>query len=96
MIEYSIAVAKNRLPTLVHEVESEGAVQLTRRGRPVAVILSGFEYERLLRGAVPMGSLTETIAQWRQEVKGALPELTEDEVDGWRDRSPGRDFRWPE
>jgi len=96
MIEYSIAEAKNQLPKIVHEVESEGAVQLTRRGRPVAVILSGFEYERLLRCAVPMGSLAETITQWRQEVRGALPEPTEDEVSGWRDRSPGRDFQWPE
>lgn len=85
MNEYSIATARNRLPKIVHEVESEGVVQLTRRGRPVAVILSGCEYERLLRGTVPMGSLTETIARWRQEMQGALPELTGEEVDGWRD-----------
>lgn len=96
MIEYSIAEAKNQLPRIVHEAEAEGAVQLTRRGRPVAVIVSGAEYERLLRGGAAPGSLAETIAEWRRQVEGSFPEVGSDEVDGWRDRSPGREVRWPE
>jgi antitoxin Phd len=45
--QYSIAEARDRLPALVHEVEENGPVELTRRGKPVAVVLSMQEYERL-------------------------------------------------
>ncbi|MEW6488800.1 MAG: type II toxin-antitoxin system Phd/YefM family antitoxin [Thermodesulfobacteriota bacterium] len=96
MIEYSIAEAKNHLPKIVHEVEQEGAVQLTRRGRPVAVILSGAEYERLLQDRTPRVSLMETIGAWRREIQGGFPEVSREEVETWRDRAPGRGFEWPE
>ena len=95
MTVYSIAQARDRLARILREVESEGTVQLTRRGRPVAVILSGTEYERLLRRASRERSLLEAIMQWRQELGDDLPELAEDEVEGWRDRTPGRDVEWP-
>ena len=38
--QFSIAEAKNRLPTIVHSVENGPPVELTRRGKPVAVLLS--------------------------------------------------------
>ena len=44
---YSIAEARNQLSRVVHEAESTGEVQLTRRGKPVAVVLSMDEYRRL-------------------------------------------------
>ncbi|HEY4220710.1 MAG TPA: type II toxin-antitoxin system Phd/YefM family antitoxin [Myxococcota bacterium] len=44
----SIADARDRLPSLVHEVEDGAPVELTRRGRPVAVLVSYLEYQRLL------------------------------------------------
>lgn len=93
MIEYSIADAKNQLPRIVHEVEREGAVQLTRRGRPVAVLLSGTEYERL---RCQGNSLLAAITAWRREAGAELADLSADEIGSWRDRSPGRDFEWPE
>jgi prevent-host-death family protein len=55
--QFSIAEAKNRLPTIVHSVENGPSVELTRRGKPVAVILSIQEYERLSRkytGVLPV------------------------------------------
>lgn len=94
MIEYSIADAKNQLPRIVHEVEREGAVQLTRRGRPVAVLLSGAEYDRLRSGQGR--SLLAAIAAWRREAGAGLADLSAEEIESWRDRSPGRDFDWPE
>jgi prevent-host-death family protein len=45
--QYSIADARRNLPTVVDEVASGAEVQLTRRGRPVAVVVSIEEYERL-------------------------------------------------
>ena len=44
---YSIAEARSRLPSLVDEAESGIDVELTRRGRPVAVLVSCRELERL-------------------------------------------------
>ncbi|MCL4860655.1 MAG: type II toxin-antitoxin system prevent-host-death family antitoxin [Caldilineaceae bacterium] len=46
---YSIAEAQKRLHELVRSVEQDSAIQLTRRGIPVAVLLSIQEYERLQR-----------------------------------------------
>ena len=46
---YSIAEARQRLPAVVHEAERIGAVQITRRGRAVARLVSEQEYQRLTR-----------------------------------------------
>ena len=47
---YSIAEAKNHFTELVRDVENDSPIQLTRRGKPVAVLLSTREYERLKKG----------------------------------------------
>jgi len=44
---YSIAAAKNNLSGLVHEAEQGHPVRLTRRGKPVAVLISTEQYKRL-------------------------------------------------
>lgn len=44
---YSIAEARSRLPTIVDQAESGVEVELTRRGQPVAVVVSSREFERL-------------------------------------------------
>lgn len=44
---YSIAEARSRLPSLIDEAEAGIEVELTRRGRPVAVLVSHREFERL-------------------------------------------------
>ena len=45
--KYSIAEARSRLRAIVEQVEAGGAVELTRRGKPVAVMLSRGEFDRL-------------------------------------------------
>jgi prevent-host-death family protein len=47
--QYSIAEARDKLPSIVHEVEKAGPIKLTRRGKPVAVLIAESEYERLKR-----------------------------------------------
>ncbi|MBL8271225.1 type II toxin-antitoxin system Phd/YefM family antitoxin [Steroidobacter sp.] len=44
---YAIAEARANLPTLIDEVEAGAAVELTRRGKVVAVMISVTEYQRL-------------------------------------------------
>ena len=44
---YSIAEARSHLPTIVDQAESGVEVELTRRGEPVAVVVSSREFERL-------------------------------------------------
>jgi antitoxin Phd len=48
---FSIAKAKDKLPSIIHEVEDGTSVRLTRYGRPVAIIMSIEEYEQsVVRG----------------------------------------------
>jgi prevent-host-death family protein len=44
---YSIAQARSNLSTIVDQAESGVEVELTRRGEPVAVVVSSREFERL-------------------------------------------------
>jgi|SRR5579871_4395996 len=44
---YSIAEARARLPSIVDEAETGVEIELTRRGQPVAVLVSPREFERL-------------------------------------------------
>jgi prevent-host-death family protein len=46
MKRVSVAEAKNTLPALLHEAES-APIEIMRRGKPVAVILSRAGYDRL-------------------------------------------------
>jgi len=45
---YSIAQARHNLAAIVHELDTASPVELTRRGEPVAVLLSTAAYQRLL------------------------------------------------
>jgi len=49
---YSIAEAGSHLPTIVDEAEAGLEIELTRRGKPVAVVVSPRQLERL-RGGRP-------------------------------------------
>lgn len=45
----SISEAKDQLPRLIREVEAGAQVSLTRRGQPVARLVSEETYRKLLR-----------------------------------------------
>lgn len=49
---YSIAEARSSLPTIIDQAEAGLEVEVTRRGKPVAVVVSVREFERL-RGDRP-------------------------------------------
>ena len=44
---YSISEARSHLPAIVNQAEAGLEIELTRRGQPVAVVLSRRELERL-------------------------------------------------
>lgn len=93
MSQVSIAEAKNALTRLIYEAERGEPVHITRRGKPVAVIVSEAVYERLKSGAREK-DVWQAIQEWRAQTRFDWPELTPEEVDSWRDRSPGREFTW--
>lgn len=88
---YSIAHARDNLAAIVHDVEETSTVELTRRGRPVAVLISVAEYERLRGGRRDFwDAYTEFRDGVDLEALGIGPEVFE----GLRDPSPGREASW--
>jgi prevent-host-death family protein len=86
---YSIAEARDRLARLVHDAERGAAVELTRRGKPVAALVSMRDYQRCLAGRP---SFWEALEKFRSEVD--LKELGVEPGDFPRDRSTGREAAW--
>jgi antitoxin Phd len=95
MSESSIAEAKSQLTRLIHQAERGEAVHITRRGKPVAVLLSEDEYARLRQGQ-EQRNFWDLIAEMRSEPGFEPVDWTEEDVDSWRDRRPAREFEWPE
>ena len=50
MKRVSIAEARNNFTGLVHAAEAGDTIELTRHGKPIAVLLALGEYERLSEG----------------------------------------------
>ena len=63
---FSIAEAKAKFAELVGQAELGPPVRITRRGKPVAVILSESEYNKLLQ---PQGGWFQFGQQWRQSMQ---------------------------
>ena len=92
MKEASIRDAKTQLTSLLREVEKGRPVRLTRRGRPVAVLLSQRHYERLARRTSPRDFLP-FLQGWRREmIAKGVPFSSDQEIEALRDRTSGRDF----
>lgn len=88
--KHSIAEARSNLPSLVREVESGKSVELTRRGRSVAVLIGRQEYARL---AARNRSFSEAYADFTRDVD--LKDLAIDPEDvfaGARDGARGREI----
>jgi len=87
----SIAEARTHLPSLVREVESGEAVELTRRGEPVAVLIGRRHYARLTskhRGFVE--AYQTFVRDFDLTALGIDPE---DVFSGVRDETRGREVR---
>ena len=86
--QYSISVAKNNLPTIIHSVEDGTAVQLTRHGKPVAVLVSFVQYQRLVNQKKDFWSALTYFKERTRKEELLLDDLT---FSGLRDENQGRD-----
>ena len=91
MPTYSVAEARNHFAEIVHDLKYVSQVEVTRRGRPVAILISIEEFEKLRSEHV---GFTNAFNAFRSTVDlnnaGIEPEIFK----GLRDASPGREMSW--
>jgi prevent-host-death family protein len=81
---YTLAEARANLPTILDEIETGADVELTRRGKPVAVVMSVRECDRLRGRQVHFkDAYALFMEQQRPGIDKGFPAKL-------RDRSPGR------
>ncbi len=86
---HSIAEARSNLPKLIREAEAGNAVELTRRGEGVAVLIGRKQYEQLTSRP---RAFSEAWDDFTAAVDLEQLEIDPDEVFArTRDNTPGRD-----
>ena len=91
MPTYSVAEARNHFAEIVHDLKHVSQVEVTRRGRPVAILISVEEFEKLRSGNVGFVSAYDAFRNTVDLTQAGIePELFE----GLRDASPGREMSW--
>jgi prevent-host-death family protein len=85
--QFSISKAKDKLPAIVHAVEDGTTVQLTRHGKPVAVLLSITRYMNLSR---QKKDFWEALTSFRNSCNSSNLLTEEDLFSETRDRTEGR------
>ena len=87
----SIAEARHDLAAVVHQLERQPGIQLTRRGKPVAMLLSLREYHRLTAQTqgfwAAYSAFAEAVDLPRLKIEPHVFEAV-------RDRSRGREVNW--
>ena len=91
MLRYSIAEARNHFAEIVHDLKHVSRVEVTRRGQPVAILISVEEFEMLRSGNVTFTSAYET---FRNKYDLADEGIEPSVFDGLRDPSQGREMSW--
>jgi prevent-host-death family protein len=89
--KYSIAEARHNLAALIHDLEKKERIELTRRGEPVAVLLSMRAYRRL---AAPKAAFGDAYDGFRKTHPLAELDIEPEVFEGVRDRTPGREMHW--
>ncbi len=82
--------AKNRLSAVVHDVESGSPVELTRHGKPVAVLLGVDAYRRRQDEHQTFGRLFDRFVQQWPVDDASVDEHDDDPFAGVRSRDAGR------
>lgn len=87
---YSVADARAHLPDILDDIEAGKEIELTRRGRAVAVVISTEKYETLRAEQSSFGDAYRAFV-----ARHSLAEvgLDADFFDSARDRDPGRRVR---
>lgn len=92
MTEATISHLKNHLPEIVHDVENGLDIQITRHGKPVAVIVSLKRYSRAFSSGKGIFNAYQRWRALHPEASG----FTDEEVENMRDREPHESsaFSW--
>jgi prevent-host-death family protein len=85
---YSVAEARQNFARLIRSAERGRAIEITRRGEPVAVLLSAAEY-LALTGERPF--FVEALAVVRERLGVDDLGIGDEDFEGLRDESPGRE-----
>jgi prevent-host-death family protein len=85
---YSIAQTRSNLPKLLHLVEHGEPIEITRRGKPIAVVLGLSDYRRL---TTTRQGFWKAYLAFVNEVEPQDREIEPDFFRKLRDRSPGRE-----
>lgn len=88
---FSIADARHNLAALVHELDKKHVIELTRRGKPVAVLMSLQEYNRL---RAPRTNFSQAHQDFVKRTKFADLKIDPKMWEGVRDTSPGREVEF--
>lgn len=87
----SIAQARANLPGLIRDTEEGKTIEITRRGSPVAILLSASTYRQLVGEQIPF---REAFASFLLHADLESDGLEGSEFVEARDPSPGRDLPW--
>jgi prevent-host-death family protein len=88
---YSVAEARNRFAEILHHLESVSRVEVTRRGQPVAILISMEEYERLCTTGA---TFWDAYAAFRETFALAEQGIEAETFEGLRDTAPGGEVDW--
>ena len=88
LVAVAIAEARDRFIALIRKVEQDTTVELTRRGKPVAIIMSVQQYQQLKAGQRGFWQAYESFRERHDLVALDIqPEIFSDV----RDTDPGRE-----
>jgi prevent-host-death family protein len=88
---FTIAQARIHFPGLIHDAEKGKPVEITRRGKPVAVLVSVDAYRHL---TAPRLGFWEVVSTFRGRIKASKAGLEPKDLRGIRETEPGREFKW--
>jgi prevent-host-death family protein len=85
----SVAEARQHFARLIKRAQQGKTIQITRRGEPVAVLLSASEYSAITG---ERSSFIDAMSQVRERLGVADLEIGDAEFEGLREESPGREI----
>jgi len=87
----SVAEAKNKLPSIIREVEAGSIVEITRYGKAVAMVLPERDYRRMVETGQGFWA---SLGKVRNLISSEGIGIDESDLMNLRDLSPGRVFVW--
>jgi prevent-host-death family protein len=85
----SVAEARQHFARLIKRAQQGKTIEITRRGEPVAVLISASEYSAITGDR---SSFMEAMRQVRERLRVDELEIGDEEFEGLREESPGREI----